>query len=284
MRKLSLLVCVLLATTSFGQEVIKVNEKPSPAQVQTAQDILKKVQSEPVVIPYGGYALAEIEFTGKLICYVVPGSDDCLDQNPMPKGAGYKGWMVPKGATTFNYITLAPDKDKDRVRVNGIKEGTATLIWITNGATPADEPKVIAGYKFIVGNPPPKPDPVDPNPPAPTPSSDPLAMAAAADIKAGKGTAEDVEAYAGIYQMFGLQVKNGGGTLATVGELFKAMNLSIDTLLGTDMDKTLPTLRRAVAKELVAKIPVNPSLKLADNAATISAEFSSINKRLQGVK
>lgn len=276
-----LLLLLLAGTPIYGQEIIKVSERPSPKDVATAQDVIKKAQSEPVIIPYGGYALAEIEFTGKLICYVVPGSDNCLDQNPMPKGTEYKGWLVSKDVPGFSYKTIAADKDKDRVRVSGIKEGTATLIWITNGATTADEPRVIAGYKFIVGNPPPKPTPVDPIPVDPIPSKDALVLAAQADIKNGAGTADDVDAYAGIYQLYGVQVKNGGGSLTTIADLYNDMKSKIETLLGKDM-KTLPLLRAAVAKELVGKIPVSGNL--AGNTANISAEFLDISKRLAAVK
>jgi len=147
------------------------------------------------------------------------------------------------------------------------------------------EAQVIAAFQFQVGPAPPKPvDPVDPTPVDPIPDpSDSLIAAARSDIKAGKGTANDVQAYAALYSLYAAQVKNGS-TLVTVGDLYKEMNIAIDKLLGEDIEKTLPSLRKAVGTELRSKIPTNAAQKIADFKAVISDEFLSISKRLAGVK
>ncbi len=151
---------------------------------------------------------------------------------------------------------------------------------IGNGPDKDHPPVQIDSIAVTVGDPAPVPPP---EPPTPLPDTDPLVIAYLADIKAGKGLKEDVENYASLYSMYATQVRNGS-TLKTVGDLYKVMNTAIDTLLGEDIEKTLPSLRKAVGKELSAKIPTNSALNISDFKAQIADEFSSIAKRLQGSK
>ena len=165
----------------------------------------------------------------------------------------------------------------------GIKEGV-TKISIFGVSPDGKEVILVAKMSVTIGKPPKPVDPVDPiDPVDPTPTNDQIVLAARSDIKAGKGTANDVEAYASLYSLYAAQVKNGS-SLVTVGDLYKEMNLAIDKLLGEDIEKTLPTLRKAVGAELRSKIPTNAALKIADNKTVISDEFLSISKRLQGVR
>ncbi len=171
MTRFALLLLLLLPMVARGQDVISVSKMPSPDQVASAKDIIKKAQSDPVVLRANGYALANIDFAQKLKCYPVPGSDDCLKFLPIPKGTAYEGLLVSNSTGELSWTRIEPDKDKDRYLIIGVKQGTSTIIWIANGATPNDEPVVIAAYQFVVGK---KPDPGPTPGPGPTPTPVPI--------------------------------------------------------------------------------------------------------------
>lgn len=171
MTRFALLLLLLLPLAARGQDVISVSKMPSPDQVASAKDIIKKSQSDPVVLRANGYALANIDFAQKLKCYPVPGSDDCLKFLPIPKGTVYEGLLVSNSTGELSWTRIEPDKDKDRYLIIGVKQGTSTIIWIANGATPNDEPVVVAAYQFVVGK---KPDPGPTPGPGPTPTPVPI--------------------------------------------------------------------------------------------------------------
>lgn len=274
--RLALILLLLLPSLACAQEKLTLSKMPSHEQVKSAKELIEQVKSAPTKLSTGGYALIDIKLEGKLTSYVVPGSDDCIKTILIPKGQAYEGWLVDMTTNQFTWTRIEPVA-WDRVLVTGLKNGTATLIWMSvqNG-----EATVVAAFQFLIGKAPPKPDPVDPDP---IPGTDLLVQAAQADIKAGKGTADDLANYANLYAMYSTSVKNDA-SLKTVGDLFNQMNTSIDRLLGDDLTKNFPTLRKAVGAELVKRIPTNTGQKIDDSRAKMSDVFLDISKRLQAVK
>lgn len=266
---------LLSASISQAQQRLSLAERPSNDKLAAAKDLIKSAETAPTKLKVGGWATIDIKLPGKLTVYITPGSDDCIQKILIPKGQAYEGWLVDDATGVFKWTRIEPS-DVDRVLITGLSRGTATLIWM---GVKGDEAVVVAAFQFAVAGGTPKPvDPVDPDP---TPSTDALVLAAQADIKAGKGTAEDVDNYASLFSMYASQVKNGD-TLNTIGDLFKEMDTSIDRLLGKDIDKCFPTLRRAVGAELRAKLPTNPATKI--DRFAVASELLIISKRLVGVK
>lgn len=157
----SALLLLMLAGGVNGQERLTLSKKPSTEQVATAEATIKSAQQSPTVLAFGGYAIIDIKLEGKLKAYVVPGSDDCIKTIPIPKGQSYSGWLVPTGKTQFEWVTIEPNKDINRLLVIGSANGSATVIWhaVVNG-----ESEIVAAFKFDVGKPRPPPPPPDIDP------------------------------------------------------------------------------------------------------------------------
>ena len=273
----AMLLALFLPCLAAAQDNLQVSKRPTANEVDTAKATIRAAQGSPTLLSYGGYAIVDIKLEGDLEAYPVPGSDDCLRTVSIPKGKGYAGWLVSKGETVARWVVIEPITTHDRLLVTGVANGTATVIWhgVVNGKS-----VIVAAFQFVIGKPlPPPVDPVDPVTP-----TNALALAAMADIKAGKGTVEDVSAYANLFLMYGTEIKNGK-RFTVAADLNKEMNAKIDQLLGED-HKTLDSLRTAVGKELVAKIPsiTNPSTKIADIKTALSETLLSIYKRLSEVK
>lgn len=279
---LALLAGLLLWPSVFSQDQLSLAERPDEKLVNTSLRTIEdwKKLGLPTSMNIGGYAIIVIKLPVKLKTHIE--GDACIDSVLIPKGKEFKGWMVNKATGKFEYTTLAADKDYDRLWVTGTLKGTASVFWMT---VKDGEPVVVASFKFIVagGNPSPDVPPDDPVKPIPTGE---LADAAKADIKAGKGTATDLEAYASLYLMYGTEVKNGGAAYATVGDLNKEMNAKIDKLMGEDIEKTFPTLRRAVGKFLTTKAPMitQANTKMADARQSLSEALLGVYRQLDGVK
>lgn len=282
MKLLYSFILLLAPCLSYAQDSLSLSKMPSKEAVQSAKELIKSASSTPTKLRQIGYALIDIKIEGELTNYVPPGSDDCIKTLFIPKNSAYEGWLLNKDEAQPRWTRIEPVA-WDRVLVTGTSNGSATLIWMT---VVNNKAVVIAAFQFQVGNAPPKPvDPVDPAPVDPVPDpSDTLVSAARSDIKAGKGTANDAQAYSMIYLLYSTQVKNDKN-LKNVGDLYKEMNIKIDTLLGDDIEKAFPTLRKAVGAELRGKIPTNAGQVLDDaTRATISNALASIYTRLQGVK
>lgn len=166
MKLLLSLLLLLSPCLAYGQEVSPLRKRVSPEVVATAKDIVKQSEQSPIVMPFGGYALVPMEVVADP--FIVPGSDDCLFMQIIPKGKTYSGWMVSKDAPgVYKFITIKADDKLDRVLVSGITQGKQTIIWhaIVDGKS-----TIIDAKAFQVGDPKPvPPNPPGPNPPGPTP-------------------------------------------------------------------------------------------------------------------
>lgn len=144
-RSLLLILALLLPLVACGQDVLPNSNKPTVAEVKSAQEVVARAQANPIALAFGGYAFIEIDVTVKYKWYPVTGGIGELDQEVLPKGTVYKGFLVGKGDTAFKF-TVVPKSDKDRVKITGTKEGPVTLLRI--GPTIDDEP---VAYHFMVG-------------------------------------------------------------------------------------------------------------------------------------
>jgi len=277
MKRLALLFLLLTSSSLYSQAITVGDAIPQKAVDEAKQTI---ASAQPKILKL---AVGEFEVIDPAKGIVVPllwlGTDDTtITKIQVPSGQAVSIYSIRRGDKVAKHHTFAA-KAYAWTILMGAKVGLNAITLIKSGDKPELIPVIVDTISVTVGDPAPVPAPVDPD----VPSTDPLVLAALADIKAGKGNVEDVLNYAAIYSMFSTQVKNDT-TLVTVGDLFNQMNAAIDRLLGSDIEKAFPTLRKAMGKELSGKIPTNAALKIADNKDAISAEFVSVAKRLGAIK
>lgn len=150
--------------TAMGQEVSPLRMRVPPESVTAAKELIRLNESNPIIMPYGGYALVPMEV--EAAPFIVPGMDkDSLFLQVIPKGKTVSGWRVSKDAPgVFKYITIPADPKFDRVLVDGVLEGKQTIVW---HAVVNNKSEIIDAKAFQVGEK--KPDPPGPNPPGPNP-------------------------------------------------------------------------------------------------------------------
>lgn len=250
MTRFALLLLLLMPLVARGQDVSPVRKKPTAEAVKTAKEIVDASKAAPITMPYGGYALVPMEIPAD--AYIVPGSNDCLDQEIIPKGKAYKGWLVSKDSpTVWEYKTIPADDKYDRIRVSGIANGTATIIWhaIVDGKSVVIDAKV-----FVVGKPQPKPD----DPPVIIPD-DPLTqklrVAANADYLAGKSDKKILLPLAGIYE--GAASGVFPASVVTVGDLDNLLYQARLAAKLPEPEAAYPTLRKAIQQEIYAKLGID---------------------------
>lgn len=281
---LAILLAIFIALPAQAQAEVILGGNVTPEQIEAAKNTLAAASAKKIELAVDEYQIVipDKSVTGPILW--LPFNAAALDVDYVPANTPYAAKVKLKGEAVATHHRFAA-KPYPWALIGGKAPGAATFMLIINGKTATDAPTLLDQLELtIVGNKPkpPDPGPVDPVDP-PAPSTDPIVIAAQADIKAGKGTANDVKAYANIYTSYASKITNTT-TIVTVNDLYKAMNSEIDNLLGSDIDKTLPSLRRAMAKELDGKIPTNPALKIKDYRDTIAAEFADVAKRLQAVK
>jgi len=247
----SLLLLLLLPGFLQAQHTLVLSKKPNAEQVATAEATIKSAQQSPTQLAFGGYAIVDIKLEGKLRSYVVPGSDDCIKTIPILKGQSYSGWLVPAGKTQFEWVTIEPNKDIDRLLVVGTANGSATVIWhaVVNG-----ESEIVAAFKFDVG----KPRPVPPKPDDPVVPDDPLVKsfkeALNKDVLAGKGDKKWILPLAGIYEAAS---NDSLESMATMGDLDNVLFSARQKAGIPDPEVQLLNLRKAMQAELYQQLGVN---------------------------
>ena len=80
------LLSLLLLSPIYPQERYGLAPGPTKEKLADAAKVLASVNNNPIAMPYGGYALIDIDVTGELVAYIVPGSDECLDIELIHKG------------------------------------------------------------------------------------------------------------------------------------------------------------------------------------------------------
>lgn len=244
------LLSLLLLSPIYPQERYGLAPGPTKEKLADAAKVLASVNNNPIAMPYGGYALIDIDVTGELVPYIVPGSDECLDIELIPKGKSTKQWHVKKGDAEFSWVTIPADDKVDRLKVSGIEKGSQTILWmsVANG-----KPYVVKGYKFDIGPQKPKPKPDDPVIP-----DDPLVKsfkdALSKDVLAGKGDKKWILPLAGIYEAAG---NDSLESMATMGDLDNVL-LSARQKAGIpDPEVQLLNLRKAMQSELYQQLGIN---------------------------
>lgn len=245
-RRLYTALAALLLFTSgaIGQTVLDLSPVPTPAELGLAQEKIRKATNAPVKLNVGGYATAPIDLTKDMKCHIVAGSDKCLEQQYLPKGKDYKGFLVLNDDPTFKFRTITADEKTDRVVIYATAPGTATLIWFANVAGKAE---VISEYKVIVGDPPPdpfKPPPVEPE------LTKSLRAAYQLDSVAGIGNKAHVDKLAGVY----LALSNDDlAAVTTQKQLTELMALSVKNAGIPDYKLSLTNTRLAIQREYLAR-------------------------------
>jgi len=273
-RKIVLAVCLLLMYRPWAivaQETLTIGTVPTAAELSTYEkvDKVKKAKASPKAMAKGGYKLAEIDTENNLKWYVM--GEDVLLKVFIPKGAEYTGWLVKDGETSFSLTTI-PASTKNRYLLIAVKEGKATLILITNGATLQDEPIVLDAFQFEIG-----PQPDDDTPVTP---KDELAKLALADIKAGNGTI----AQAIKYRTYLETVASGNLTVfSNYGEFYNSLHDGALKMVGS-ADVVLPGMRAKISEILKAQLggkmsdpfPPATQAKVVDTLKGIAKRLESL--------
>lgn len=273
-RKMVLAVCLLIMYRPWAivaQETLTIGTVPTAAELSTYErvDKIKQAKASPKSMAKGGYKLAEIDTENKIKWYVMGG--DVLSKVYIPKGVEYTGWLVKDGETSFSLTTI-PASTKNRYLLIAAKEGKATLLLITNGATLQDEPVVLDAFQFEIG-PQPDDEPVTPK--------DELAKLALADIKAGNGTLAKAMKFRDY-----LKTAAAGNleVFKTYGDFYTSLHDGALTLVGS-ADIVLPSMRAKVTEILKAQLggkmsdPFPPATQ-----AKVVDTLNSIAKRLESLQ
>lgn len=277
-----LLVSFLLFQPPNGKPGVTVGGKYTQSEITKAQEILAANAPKELKLNLGEFEVVEPDKNTKS-----PLQFQYLSNKT------YFLWRVKPGQSFGLAGVRRGDKERQMyffdakpyewAIIEARAEGNEVIVVNRNGANrDVDPPEEIDRVNVIVGNPKP-PTPPGPNPPDPVvPVNDALAVAAKSDIKAGKGTADDVAAFSSLFTVIAGQLSNGQ-QFDTIGDFYAKLKSAGQTMVG-DPAKVLPTMREAVAQELDKKLSTKPGDKFEPNRAAIVAALYDIGKRLQGVK
>ena len=276
-----LLVSLLVFQPPAGKTGVTVGDKYTQSEIARAKEILSANAPKELKLNLGEFEVVE---------------PDKNTKNPLQfqylSNKTYFLWRIKPGQSFGLAGIRRGDKERQMyffdakpyewAVIEAKAEGNEAIVVNRNGTNrDVDPPEEIDRVNVIVGNPKP-PTPPGPNPPDPLPVNDALVLAAKADIKAGKGTADDVAAFSSLFTVIAGQLSNGQ-QFDTIGDFYAKLKAAGQTMVG-DPAKALPTMREAVAQELDKRISTKPSDKFEPNRALIIAALSDIGKRLQGVK
>lgn len=281
MRIVSIAAILLLAFPVYSQipDSVPVGNTFTAAEISGAQEVLESIKTEKMQWALNTFQIIVRGTKAKGVLTCESTDESIISIKEIPAGAATCIGGVRAGTKDFQWLDIPGQKDSYFV-FRAVKPGTTRILIL---AVVDNKAVVISRMMITVGDAPPD-DP--PKPPGPLPSNDHLVMAARSDMADKKGVGEDLDNYAVIFSMYASQVRNGsdGDKITTTGDLFREMNASIDKLLGADIDKVFPQLRRAVGRELSSRIPIDASTKLSTCRPVVSSVLSDISKRLTGVR
>lgn len=249
MRTILTVTALLVASLCHAQTTIEPGRKTSKTEIDGAKAKLDQAQAEnqPVRLQVGGYALAKIDLSKKMKSYIVPGSADCLQQDDMPKGTKYRGFLFSNDDSVWKYRTIEADKENDRVRISATSPGTATVIWFADVNGQAE---VVSAYQFIVEGE--VPGPVNP----PTPTSDLTKRLKAAyelDKVSGVGPAEMLSKLANVYLVLSADDLS---SIVNIADLSKFQAKSVLNAGIPDYKKTLTQTRLAIQQVILERMGI----------------------------
>ena len=270
----------LVSDAGEDRGTLTVGSQYTTSELAAAKKTLEDAAPKKLAIKVGEFEVVEPSQTVTVPLLWVVTDDTLLQRVTIPANTPFSIWMTRRGdaGPKFHQFKSQPF---DWVILVGVKNGFTAIQIVRNGETAKEPPYIVDRIDATVG----EPAPPTPPPPGPGPAPDEaniLVKAARADIKAGKGTADTVQDYAGLLATASNQI-TAGQQFATVGDYHKSLAAAAKTLLGDPLT-VLPTLREEVAKRLDASIGTNPAAIFNDKRGTIAKELAAIAKILEGVK
>lgn len=268
------LLTLLLPCLLHAQEERALTRRPKPVELAAARDMIRNDADKTTNLKYGGYATIRIEVAGELTSYVVPGSDDCIKTEIIPKGKSHASFKVRNTSDDgFVWVEVEPDAKYDRLLVQGFGNGTSTVLWLTveNG-----KPVVVDGFKFVVG----KPKPPAPPPDTLTDFEKQLKAAMERDVAASKGTRQHAEKLAAVYRA----AANNLPTASTVDALYRAMQQAFTAEGVPSPSASLTTMRQAIAAELNKRLPTEADKQLTlEDRNRVTAAFNYMADSIEAI-
>lgn len=291
MKRLSLLLALLLVQPVWCQDDgLVMGGAYSAEAVANAKNIIEQSTPKTLTLAVGEYKMLipDKTVTGPMLWASL--SSKCLELIDIEPNKPFAAHLKLKGEPAAKLHKWAAQPYR-RVLVGGAVPGAVTVVMVVNGKTPTDPPAIIDQLDVTVpGSTPPKPvDPVDPNPVDPVPDeTDTLVKAARADIKAGKGTVEDVQILVSTYRSMAKQIRNMDKpvpgtpklTLNTMEDFNHVYKETVKTMLG-DPAVVLPGLRMAIRDSVTNPAwPDNPNDKFADYKDKVISTLDAVATRL----
>lgn len=274
MRMLTLGLVLLLPALAAGQDYV-FGKQITPADLKKAQeqvtagqavlDLAKKGNT--VQIQIGDYlTIAPPKDLPGPFLWVLGGAEDAIERVDIAAGerfSTYAKHYAEKAAAVHRF----EPQPAPWTQVLGVHEGKVCVTIIANGAA-GKSPVVIDKLTIVVGT---------PKPPPPPPDADVLLKAAAADISAGNGTADDLATYRA-YLLNWVNALPATVQYATAKDFWTAFQAGRRAAVGD----TLPTMRKAVGEVLNQQVPEKEGDAMdAARRTAITATLKTIASRLE---
>lgn len=291
---LTLLLLLSLRHVAEGQEAFDATKKThTKAEIDDARNNLEKwkhivTNGDKVdfTITESGYLLADVDDTRGKLAWFAFGDRGAVSKDIIEPGKEWKGRLVTKGETVAKQTTI-PASDKKRVILIGEVPGMVQYSIVANGkdgAEPEELRYVRIGVEPLVVKPvvPPTPEPTKPED---IKTEDKLALAAIADIKAGKGTMLQAMRLAEFYRRVSQTIeKTDTKVFPTYGDLYTSLAV-VGVSLAGDPATVLPTFRADVAAWYKAEIGGTMAQALdAAGKEKVAKAFKALADRLDVLK
>lgn len=244
-RYLAALLLLLTPAWSWSQD-IRLGNNLTADQIAAAQkkvadlnELIKSAKSREFQLNVGDYLTVDPpdSIKGDLLWLVT--DESLLKQVTIKPQTAFATFLRHAGATEASYQEF-PARAVAWYMLVGLKEGRTVITIIVNGEA-GKAPVVLDKLDITVGR---------PKPPPPPPDADPLLKAAAADMNAGKGKAEDLDFFRNYLTTWAAALP---GTVQY--KTSKDFWLAFQAGRQTGMGDSLPTLRDAVGKVLDQQVP-----------------------------
>lgn len=291
---LTLLLLFSIRHVAEGQETFDVTKRThTKAEIDEARSNLEKWkgivagnEKTDFVITESGYILADIDDTRGKLAWLAFGDRGAISKDVIEPGKEWKGRLVTKGETVAKQTTI-PASPKKRVILIGEVPGLVQYSIVANGkdgAEPEELRYVRIGVEPLAVKPvvPPTPEPTKPED---IKTEDKLALAAIADIKAGKGTMLQAMKLAEFYRRVSQTIeKTDAKVFPTYGDFYTSL-ADVGKSLAGDPATVLPTFRADLAAWYRAEIGGTMAQALdAAGKEKVAKAFKTLADRLDVLK
>lgn len=291
---LTLLLLFSIRHVAEGQETFDVTKRThTKAEIDEARSNLEKWkgivagnEKTDFVITESGYILADIDDTRGKLAWLAFGDRGAISKDVIEPGKEWKGRLVTKGETVAKQTTI-PASPKKRVILIGEVPGLVQYSIVANGkdgAEPEELRYVRIGVEPLAVKPvvPPTPEPTKPED---IKTEDKLALAAIADIKAGKGTMLQAMKLAEFYRRVSQTIeKTDAKVFPTYGDFYGSL-AEVGKSLAGDPTTVLPTFRADLATWYKAEIGGTMAQALdAAGKEKVAKTFKALADRLDVLK